>query len=89
MKPFNIRNADFEVVARARGLKEVLMMLPELERIDIWPGAGKACQIGLCWAGGSTAIFDFPDIVEAAKVFSETIAAGKPAPIFHAARSSI
>ncbi len=78
MKPFNIRNADFDVVARARGLKEALMMLPDLERIDLWPGAGKSCQIGLCWANGSTA-----------KVFSDTIAAGKPAPIFHAARSSI
>lgn len=92
MKPFNIRNADFDVVAQARGLKEVLMMLPELERIDVWaskatswlkPGASRACQIGLCWANGSTAIFDFPDIVEASKIFSEAIEAGKPAPIFH------
>jgi hypothetical protein len=92
MKPFNIRNADFDVVAQARGLKEVLMMLPDLERIDVWaskstswlkPGASRACQIGLCWANGSTAIFDFPDIVEASKIFSEAIEAGKPAPIFH------
>ena len=92
MKPFNIRNADFDVVARARGLKEVLMLLPDLERIDVWgtkstlwlkPGASRACQIGLCWANGSTAIFDFPDIVEASKIFSEAIEAGKPAPIFH------
>lgn len=92
MKPFNIRNADFDVVAQARGLKEVLMALPDLERIDVWasksglwlkPGASRACQIGLCWANGSTAIFDFPDIVEASKIFSEAIEAGKPAPIFH------
>jgi hypothetical protein len=96
MKPFNIRNADFDVVAQARGLKEVLMMLPDLERIDVWaskstswlkPGASKACQIGLCWANGSTAIFDFPDIVEASKIFSEAIEAGKPAPIFHVKES--
>ncbi len=91
MKPFNIRNADFDVVAQARGLKEVLMLLPGLERIDIWapnglvpkPGSSPSCQIGLCWANGSTAIFDFPDIVEASKIFSEAIEAGKPAPIFH------
>lgn len=92
MKPFNIRNADFDVVAQARDLKEVLMLLPDLERIDVWgtksalwlkPGASRACQIGLCWANGSTAIFDFPDIVEASKIFSEAIEDGKPAPIFH------
>lgn len=88
MKPFNIRNADFDVVAQARGLKEVLLMLPELERIDVWLGRGKDCQIGLCWANGSTAIFDFPDSAEAMKIFSEAIEAGKPAPIIHAARSS-
>ena len=91
-----IRDADFKVVAstpsQAQGLRDVLATLPDLDRIDVWaskstswlkPGASRACQIGLRWANGSTAIFDFPDIVEASKIFSEAIKAGAPAPIFH------
>ena len=97
MKLFNIRDKDFKVVAtapsQAQGLRDVLATLSGLERIDVWaskptlwltkPGTDRSCQIGLWWANGSTVVFDFPDIVEASKIFSEAIEAGAPAPIFH------
>lgn len=87
MKPFNIRDNAFRIAARAADLESVLKTFTNIERIDVWLGQGDDCQIGLCWGGGSTAIFDFPDQAGALKIFSDGISKGWPAPIIHAARS--
>ena len=56
-----LRDAEWRVAARGPALREITRYCERspVHRVDVWPGANGAAQMGVAWVDGTTTIVDW------------------------------